>query len=224
MLRNLLIASLFLLPFISSSQETKNQSVSLGFGLPWNPNIVENKRNYNFIINYQNKFAEVFTYEVFAQYSMISSFPGFFENKNELDRFITSQEVFEAFRNTWWDEINTFSFGGKIHYSFVNNSKFFFSIYLGAGIYNSNSTTAELNIYEAAPNQGLIKEFDFTLPEENYTGLFYMPGIHFNYNVYKDYIIGLDFNLHRNFDNDKTDQLPVTPSFYGANLSIGKKF
>jgi hypothetical protein len=120
--------------------------------------------------------------------------------------------------------MKTFSFGGKIHYSFVNNSKFFFSIYLGAGLYNSTSKTAQLNVYEAAPNQGLIRKFDFTLPRENYTGIFYMPGIHFNYNIYRDYIVGLDFNLHRNVDNETTDSLPVTPSFFGANLTIGKRF
>lgn len=224
MIRTLIIILFFFLPLLATSQETKNQSISIGFGKPWHPDIIDSQKNLNFSINYQNKFAEVFAYEIFAQYALISSFPDFFKNENELDKFITNQEVFEAIGNTWWDEIKTFSFGGKIHYSFVNNSRFFFSIYVGAGIYTSNSKTADLHIIDSEPNLGLVKDFDFMIPEENYTGVYYMPGIHFNYNIYKDFIIGLDFNLHRNLDNEKTDLLPVIPSFYGANLTIGKKF
>lgn len=224
MVKNAIFILFFILPFISLSQEIKKESFSVGFGKPWHPDIIDTHRNFNFSINFQNKFTKVFAYEIFAQYTVISSFPDFFENDKKLDNFIKNQEVIQAIGNTWWDEMKTFSFGGKIHYSFINNSKFFFSIYVGAGIYNSTSKTALLNILDSEPNQGMIREFYFTLPQENYTGFYYMPGIHFNYNIYKDFIVGIDLNLHRNFDNNKTDWLPVIPSFYGANFTIGKKF
>ena len=221
--RYIIFVIIFLIPLLGTPQESKDHTVSLVYGKPWHPEIINVQENFNFSINYQNRFAVVFAFEIFVQYARINSFPEFSKNEKELNNFIIGQQVTEAIGNTWWDEMNTFSMGSKIHYSFVNNSKFFFSIYLGAGIYNSTSKSAELNSIQRGIN-GEVVSFEFTIPEDNYTGIFYMPGLHFNYNFYKSYIIGLDFNLHRNLDNDKTYQLPVIPSYYGANLSIGKKF
>ncbi|MFN3554484.1 MAG: hypothetical protein ACK4VN_00815 [Bacteroidales bacterium] len=199
-------------------------SVSIGVGKTVIPSLWGGmKRNPSLVVGCRKQFYPSFAFEAFYQYAQNDNFPTFFNNQDQLHEAILMGDLFDSV----WEEIYLHSIGIKAHFVLSGKGRWFFSVYLGGGAFNSFSSYHSLT--EALFVGDQMVDYENLHVKRNNVGVFHMPGLLLNYQVYGNWSLGCDLSLFRFIDFKRrglytTYDYPVLPQFYSALLSLGFKF
>ncbi len=211
--------------FAFCQEDIKQKSIFISIGKPWHPDMTSNLKNVSLSLNYQNRFAESFAYELSYTYSQSNSFPKFFNNSQQLNDYLLSQNGFDIVFNSQWSDVFTHSFGLKMHYAFINNKKWFFSFNIAGGYFFTKSSSHEIDDFFYNSQSGEIINYENSIDKGKTSDVFYSPGIQLNYTLPKNFIIGLDFIYYRvNIKDSIYSTFPVIPDYYNIAIIFGKKF
>jgi len=221
-----LIFIMFAFNIINAQEKNKKQILFIGAGSPVFMDKDRALNNYAFSINYQNRFSESFALDGFYSYAQSNNYPGFINNSQQLDQFLRNLKNSEIFERTLWSSIYTHSIGAKIHYSFVNNNKFYFSFSYSGGIIFSKSSIFNLKSIEYNPATGSILNYTDEISKDTDTQLFYGPGLSFQYTLPKNYIVGFEATGYfaKQKESGGLITIPVITDYYNLSILFGKKF
>lgn len=217
----LLVFLFFILSGLNSFSQSQNRNITLGFGKPFFGDALRNENNLSLTIEYENRFAQSFAYSLFVMYARNESYPAFYNNTAKLESFLYKQDPDAVFFLPW-SEVSTLAGGIKLHYAFVNNSKWFFSFYLGTGLLNSKSSAFYVSQVDFTGNQ--ITYLDYKQVSGDASAIFLSPGLTLDFMFSKNFFVGFDINILEYRDSKKVNDLPVLPGFFNIGLSLGKKF
>jgi len=222
----LFLLCIFLFAQKSNAQENANQNFSLTLGKPIFSEATQDAQNFSVGFNYQNRFSNFFAFDVFYTYAQVSNLPSYIDDPQRLNQEILSLTgSLSAFFATDWSRIRNHSLGSKIHFLFVNNEKWSFSLFGGFGYNFSNSKQHVLlnNTFDQETLQ--IISFENEIETESYNNFFGMYGLQTHYSFYKKYIIGLEVSFLSAFmDNETWDSINRLPNYYNFSLMLGFKF
>jgi len=222
----LFITLIFTYNIVDAQEKKEKQVFFIGIGKPWFPDKDYNLRNYTLSINYQNRFSESFALEGFYIYAQSNNYPSFINNPQQLDQFLRSQKRNDILFNLFWSDIYTHSIGAKIHFSFVNNKKFFFSFNFSSGMVFSKSSIHNVVSLEYNQQTGAIINYTNEFLRDTDTQIFYGPGLQFQYTLPRNYIIGLEAMGYfaRQKEKNRIITIPVITNYYNLSILVGKKF
>ncbi len=226
------IITLFLIIFsyalITAQEKVEKQIVFVGIGKPLitDINIYQSKRNYSLSINYQYRFSDSFALEGFYAYAQSNNYPSFINNSQQLDQFLKSQKQNEIYENSLWSDIYNHSLGAKIHFSFVNNKKIYFSFNLSGGMLFSKSSIFSLSSIQFNHQTGEIVNYTSEIIKDTESQIFHGLGLQFQYTLSKNYIIGIETAGYFSKQKEKNGiiTIPVISNYYNASILFGKKF
>lgn len=217
------IVLIFLSNTLVQSQENKNLSVS--FGKPFFSESSQDVNNISLGINYQNRFSNSFAIDVFYTYAQVNNLPEFIDNPQRLEEEILNYNANNIFFSTDWSRIRNHSLGSKLHFLFVNNNKWSFSLFGGFG-YNFSKSKKHMILsfsYDLETLQTLSFENEITA--ENFNSFFGTYGLQTHYSFFKNYLIGLEVSFLSALVNNQTfPDLNKLPDYYNINLLLGYKF
>jgi hypothetical protein len=222
----ILLFIIFTCNIMNAQEKNKKQFFFIGIGKPWFPDKDHNLKNYTLSINYQNRFAESFALEGFYTYAQSNNYPSFINNPQQLDQFLRAQKRNDILFNSFWSEIYTHSIGAKIHFSFVNNKKFFFSFNFSSGMMFSKSSIHNVLSFEYNQQTGAIINYTNEFLKDTDAQIFYGPGLQFQYTLPSNYIIGLEAMGYfaRQKEKNGIITIPVITNYYNLSILVGKKF
>lgn len=222
----ILLFIIFTFNGIDAQEKIEKQIVYVGIGKPRFTDKEHDLRNYALSVNYQNRFAESFAIEGFYTYAQSDNYPSFINNPQQLDQFLRGQKYYDILFNSLWSDIYTHSIGAKIHFSFVNNKRFFFSFNFSGGIIFSKSSSFILNSFGFDSQTGSIINYTNEFLKDTDTQIFYGPGLQFQYTLPKNYIIGIEATGYFSKQKEKGGiiTIPVISNYYNLSILFGKKF
>lgn len=218
-----------LLPFLLVGQSLKKESIILEIGKPFFYDVTGEKKSLTAGISYLNKFSETFAYEAFYHYAQSNNYPSFYNSKMELEEYYLQEfkdgaDDINLYYDSLWSSIYAHFLGGRIHYSFVNSEKFFFSFNVGMGLYIGKSSN---NIFE---NLTITQEMDRVISldvrkeMETITTPFFAPGIQAAYSFTTTYSAGIKIDFYTLYTSNEQLQTPVLGEHYNLALSLGYNF
>ena len=182
-------------------------------------------RNFSIGVAYQYRPFKAFSFDGFYLYSQSNSFPSFFDDKAKLHDFILGQNISNF--TLFWSEVYTHSVGLRPHYSIINNNRWHLSINFAFGIALSKSSIQGYDRFSWHPVSGQIIDYELDEPDKgSISGLFVSPGLQLHFTFYRNFIIGIDPNLHYfkpGADYDTLNSIPSWPEFINLSIMIGKK-
>lgn len=163
---------------------------------------------------------------MFYTYAQVNNLPSFIDNQERLEQEILGLSGgLNAFFETDWSRIRNHSLGSKIHFLFINNKSWSFSIFGGLG-YNFSSSKQHVLLSNNFDQETLeIISFENEVETENYNSFFGTYGLQTHYSFYQNYFIGLEVSFLSAFTDDETfDTINRLPDYYNFNLLFGFKF
>lgn len=224
-MRNILILlTLFIVPYSVFSQPAKKNIVFLSVGKVKFTD-VDNKNNFFVGVNYQNRFSNFFAWEIYYEYGQSRFTPSHTDvyirnlNWNNADEsLMVAQNIHFIYNNV---------LGAKIHASFVNNEKWFFSINIGVGYHFTQSGYFSLKEITTGIDGDyiILKDYHGDWIKKIVTRPVYRLGLQMHYTILKDWIVGFDANLTKQIDNIEVyiNHPPIMDN-YKVGIIVGKKF
>jgi len=204
---------------------SQNNEVFVSLGKPWFPDMSGfHKNNFTIGSHYKNTFSESFAYELLYEYGQSDDLSMLGEDGSNSNGAILGQNINNVFLGTAGLKIQTHRVGVKMHFLFVNNPKVSFGIFAGSGFLFSNSESNGISEITFNPETGEILDFAAFSNKNSFNNFYYDLGFQFHYTVYENYSIGIIPTFVRAFDNDKTLETLIFPSYYNASFLIGYKF
>jgi hypothetical protein len=212
------------------AQGKLKSNLFLGIGRPTHPDMDFNENRLLLSLNYRHNFSKVLNWSLFVQRTSANSELDFINNKPRLLEYVNSSDKFGI--SSDWNSIQTYSFGGSLNLVFINKSKHYFSLNLGAGFYTSKSTKqdfSEVTTQSTFTPQGEfisseITDFVVETDEATKTEPFIMPSLQYQYIFKNNYILGVGVDLLLDQDSDAITSHPVLANFYSFNIHFGKAF
>lgn len=208
------------------SPDDYDPQTTLNFGIGKNAftSSWEYQRNPSFTVGYSKQYFKSFAFEAFYQYAQNNNFPDFFDDPNKLHSFMLTGGFWDD--SATWDEIYHHSLGIKTHFVLSGGERLYFSTYLAVGAYTSWSSFHRRTEARFSDNQMLEYKTEHIKKRNN--GLFYMPGLQVNYQIFRKYFLGIDLCLLQFIDFENrglytTYDFPVIPNYYNASLTFGIK-
>lgn len=208
----------------SSNAFVPQTALSFGIGKNAFMDTWKYQRNPSFTVGYRKQYFKSFAFEAFYQYAQNNNFPDFFDDPNKLHSFILTGGFWDD--SATWDEIYHHSLGIKSHFVLSGGERLYFSTYLAVGAYTSWSSFHRRTEARFSDNQMLEYKTEHIKKRNN--GLFYMPGLQLNYQIFRKYFLGFDLSLFLFIDLENLDlytsyDYPVLPEYYNASLTFGIK-
>ncbi len=233
-MKKILLLFLFLFCIIGFAGIARGESTddyvpytTLSFGIGKNAftDSWDYQRNSSFMVGCRKQYFKSFAFEAFYQYAQNNNFPDFFDDPDKLHTFILDGGFWDF--NSTWDEVYNHSLGLKTHFVLSGSGRWYVSAYLAGGAYTSWSSYHTHT--EAVYWDDQMVEYTREHIKKRNNGLFYMPGLQVNYQIYGKYYLGLDLGLFRFIDLESLDlytsyDYPVLPEYYNASLTFGIKF
>jgi hypothetical protein len=209
----------FLISLTVFSQDKHDQSWYVGVGKPMFPNNFNTSNNtLSMSVGFKRELSESFSLEANYTFSKSYDFPDFYANDEELDQYLISGGVWNFDQ---WADLQNHYLGAGIHYSFVNNDKWYFGIKLNSGLLVSKAKTFYLTQFSYDPVTLEIESYAYKIYDEPLTAIYFEPGFQTHYSVYKDYFIGLDLGLYQ----EVTQKHRLNDAYnLNGQIIIGKKF
>lgn len=221
-MKNLLII-LFLLTI--NNIAAQKQEVFLSLGKATFTDKFKNTGNFSIGAHYLNKTFSSFGFEGYLEYNQSNNLPELVNNTNQLDVFIKNLTIENIIGETLWSNINYFGLGTRVHYTFVNKERFFFSFFGGIGYHFSESKVFVLSRFSHTQNTGQITDFDSSIKKEKESAFFTTIGLRFTYAIQKKYTVGVILNYHSMLLNDENfSKILLLTNNYNLGLTIGKQF
>ena len=213
---------LFAFLYCSAQEDIKKSHVYLAFGSPYHTDIDIREKSLSVSIGYQRRFAKSFSWEAFLTRASSNSTLDFFLNRERLEEFVSNPENNVTIGSNW-SRIRTFAFGGKIHFSFVNNSRHYLSFAGGLGLYTSESER-QFFLETSTNSDGVITDFVSDTASATKTELFLMPSLQYYYQFRSGISLGIELSTLLDQDSEILLTQPVIANYYNLALSFGKTF
>lgn len=201
------------------AQENKERSWFIGLGKPYFPNNFNSSENsISFSLGFKKELSDSFSLETLYTYAKADDLPDFYNNSEVLDQYLLNGGVLGF---TDWCNIQNHFIGAGIHFSFVNNEKWFFSFKLNGGMVYSKSNTFFVSEFSYDPVTAEILWYKSEKLHEQLTTFYFEPGFQTHYSIYKDYFIGMDLGMYQ----EVTNKLRRNDSYnFNGQVILGKKF
>jgi hypothetical protein len=218
---------------VQPNERGGKNSFYISFGKPLFTDAFITKRNFSLALSYHYRFIRSFAIEPFYLYAQNNSYPNFFGNQAELDRYIRSMTGPNMLYATW-DEVYTHSLGARLHFAIINNQRWYFSFNFASGYFSSLSSKHylsdllyELHFHPGLPEPDFVVTYYRTRQHSRWNnGVFIMPGLLLNYQTRNGFLFGL--HLTGYFFNEREpltlEAKPVFPNHWNASLVFGKSF
>ncbi len=204
------------------AQEDKKSHVHIAFGSPYHTDMDVRKNSFSVSIGYQRRFAKSFGWEAFLTRASSNSTLGFFDSRERLEEFVSKPENNVTIGSNW-SRIRTFAFGGKIHFSFIDNSRHYLSFAGGGGLYTSKSER-QFFLETSTNSEGVITDFVSDTAKATKTEFFLMPSLQYYYIFKNGITLGVGVSTLLDQDSEILLTQPVIANYYNLALSFGKKF
>ncbi len=175
-------------------------------------------------INYQNRFAASFGFEILLEYSKSNDFPSFYNDPVALNEFLLNLQHPDIIFVSNWSKITNINFGTRLNYLFVNNKKFLFNFHGGIGYLFSQSSSNLIKEVSYNDETNQVLSYKNSTNFERLDAFYYSLGLQFQYTLHKDYFIGITPYFFNPIDDRIILTNPVYPSHYNLTFNIGKKF
>ena len=173
-------------------------------------------------ISFKRTFSTSFSWEVFVLRASANSTLDFFNNRTQLESYV-SDPANEVNIATDWSKIETYAAGLKGHFHFINSSHHFFSVALGAGVYNSASSIQFFTEATISP-EGILSDFVTEEETETKSEFFILPSIQYSYIFNGGYSLGIEFSALLDQDSAPLLTQPVLANYYNIAIALGKQF
>jgi len=184
-----------------------------------------NDNKFSLGTHYLNKTFNSFSFEGYLEYAQSNNLPNFVDNKSQLEVFVKSKTKDNIVESTSWSSIRYLGLGTRVHYTFVNNNKFFFSFFGGIGYHYYNSKLFLIREYFYKKDTGQIIDFESELISEKDSSFFTTLGLRFTYAIQKKYTVGILANYHATLVNDANfSNILLLTNNYNLAFTIGKQF
>jgi len=209
----------------------KKSNIFLSIGRPTHPDMDINENRLYLALEYKRDFSKSFSYSFFILNSRANSELDFFNSEPRLLEYINAIDLPRGIA-TNWSRISTFGFGGKLHFKIFKIKHHSLAISGGFGLYSSKSSRQgldEVTFEIRFDEEGEVEETfitDVVTLEDTDTKseLFFLPALEYQFQLKRNYLIGLEANSLFDLDSEILTTHPVLANFYSFNLKLGKRF